>query len=245
GCQVGGCMTFDGVDDSVDISGTDFHALSTGTVVGWFFTETGGVLVGASSDSSTNRQFSIAPVATGIRVSAVNEAGVTQFACATTGVTTQIGVWHHFAYASEDGSNTFQMYFDGVPASISCSVGSMDDFFFGDAMMSGDGIQLGAKSDSDNLKGLFYGGRLDEIQIYPRVLSSQQIAQLYADGTNATATERGGPTEIVPEEHDLAEVWQLNAFEITSTGSIGPVLDIGSVTILAAGETVLDITTPV
>src|SRR5690606_659388 len=81
GCQVGGCMTFDGVDDSVDISGTDFHALSTGTVVGWFFTETGGVLVGASSDSSTNRQFSIAPVATGIRVSAVNEAGVTQFAC--------------------------------------------------------------------------------------------------------------------------------------------------------------------
>ncbi len=63
--------------------------------------------------------------------------------------------------------------------------------------MSGDTVQLGAKSDTNFVHGNFFSGRIDDVRIYNRVLKADEIAQLYKLGTanaghsNTTAVSNG------------------------------------------------------
>jgi len=69
------------------------------------------------------------------------------------------------------------------------------------------------------------------------IFIASRIAQLYADNTNATAHDRGGPMEIFTTDHAYGETWQLDVFEFTDVGVVGLEDNVGSVTITASETT--------
>jgi hypothetical protein len=79
---------------------------------------------------------------------------------------------------------------------------------------------LGLARPGDSDYGDF-DGRIDEFKVYTRTLSPEQIAQNYSDGNSG----KGGPTEIVYQEHTYNDTWQLKAYELTGE-YIGNIIDL-------------------
>jgi len=244
GCQVGGCMSFDGGNDFVLLpSSMRLNSDNDFTISAWVNktsqsndgTYDDDIIFG-QSDGASGSDFPLINLG-------VNAGGGIRFQIRGTAnpvinldVPGNIsdGNWHHVVSTWEAESDTVNIYLDGVfQQSLSGSLSGNTS--------SNDWVGLGGKFDDLIEVRHLYMGLMDEVQIYPRALSEEQISVLYNDGTNGTATDRGGPTEIVPEEHTVGEVWQLNAFEFTSTGLVGSAIDVGSVTIQNAAATTLDI----
>jgi len=90
----------------------------------------------------------------------------------------------------------------------------------------------------------YFQGWIDELQVYNRSLSLAQIQRLHADGSNAVASDRGAPTEIVREEHNYDEAWSLSVYEVTAAGEVGPEVYVGTVAIAKAAATDLSLSVP-
>jgi len=162
---------------------------------------------------------------------------------------TNTSKWYHIVMSYDgtvdtgDGLDRVKIYVDGVSetTSIVQTAGTFSSSF---AMQDGTshlgiGMKLNSSGTECGSVGR-YDGYIDEAQIYPRVLTASQVTQLYTDGNNNV----GGPTDISYFEHASGELWELDAFEIDSSGNAGPELDMDSVTISAAAATTLDITDP-
>ncbi len=243
-CQVGGCMSFDGNDNvHRDNPGTAFD-LSSFTASYWVKTTSSagfvmtryqcggpsGCIVGPSGGAGDH--FLAAPSYVWIRGMDTDDwafcSGLTD------------GLWHHMVAVRDTSNRRLAIYRDGALCHENYNAGVLPIQFSTNVP-----FVLGAYYAQAEFGGYasFFTGSIDEPQLLPRALSTAEIQRLYLDGTNATATLRGGPTQIVPAEHTLGQVWSLNAAQVSST--VGSFTDYGSVTITpAAAGTTLGITTP-
>lgn len=94
----------------------------------------------------------------------------------------QPGEWHHYAITAIDGGSsgpTFHFFFDGVePPWVLEAIDTSCGFFRGTT----GNLRLG-KRTSTNVGPEPFAGRLDEVTIYSRALSSNEIVATYAAGS--------------------------------------------------------------
>jgi hypothetical protein len=88
--------------------------------------------------------------------------------------------WHHWTCTYDAATNARTIYRDGVKA--------VQDFPLTDCQGSGE-LYIGRYSTD-----AFYGGAVDDLRIYQRVLPAQEIADLYHAGWHAASLTQSGDT---------------------------------------------------
>ncbi len=195
--QVEGALSFDGLDDYVDLSSTIQFDNKDFTIAGWFRTASNTIgtyeqiwmsgyqTVGAEDLEvvmKNNELYFYARQASGSYMR--QSAG-----------TANDGIWHHFT-ALRSGNN-FLLYFDGVLASsASKTLGDLDEP--GVVPRIGNGIYTATDR--------FFNGSIDDIRIYDRALTAEEIEQLYWQGIGALEFAVYCLTDAVAEKQALLEI---------------------------------------
>jgi hypothetical protein len=180
--KIGGALEFDG-DDSVNVGNANMLNLGTDnwTITAWIkttITGTGdsnkGTVFANGGDWSGGIRFTLAVSETGgegtITLTTDDDSTKVQ---ATSSATVNDGVWHHVV-AMRDGT-TLNVYIDGkldgtnsVPAGYDLSGTSQHD------------VHVGAITDhtDSSLRKYFRDGVIDDVRIYNRALTEQEIQQV-------------------------------------------------------------------
>lgn len=101
------------------------------------------------------------------------------------------GSWHHVALTFDDG--TAELFINGSSVATDTSAITA-------VRVSGSPLYVGARTTSSN----FFNGSIDEVLIFNRVLSEDQIAQLYADSNAGKSMET-----LFSNETNYADVWSV------------------------------------
>lgn len=240
-------LTFSGgVDERLTIPYTSDMGLSEGTWSFWYKTDgtwgTDGSDASNSAvllnqrDSSSNSGIAISfsGATTWIGTQAKNAGGASVCFAGANTATARDDNWHNITltFSNALGANLI-FYYDGTE--IARCTNSAAWSFTGDAMLVGDGSTYYEE----------YGGEMDDIRIYDRILTPSQVKQLYGlkayyklDETAATttATDSAG-------SHD-GTMTSMTGAANTATGKISTALDFdGSADYIDAGT--IDISGPV
>jgi hypothetical protein len=189
--KVNGCLTFNGVNNYVQVNrdisndfSIAFWVKTTATAGSGAWTEAAG-LVDATTGSKVN-DFGTALAGNQLALRTGN-TGIILFSSAPI----NDGAWHYCVATRVQSTGAMQLYLDGnLEAS---GTGSTNSLTASEYMKFG-AIQSG---------GGFFNGSLDEIKIYSRALGNLEIAALYEDGespltapTNVTATAANGEVTL-------------------------------------------------
>ena len=104
------------------------------------------------------------------------------------GLNVNDGAWHHIVATYEEG-NTYKLYFDGSELSTSSS-GTLDGF-----NATSEDLCIGCRIYGSALH--LYNGSIDEVMLFNRTLTSQQVTALFENKTNT----------IVSQETVKGQVW--------------------------------------
>ncbi len=176
--QIGGAVSFDGTNDMIAI--TDSAVLDTGGVgswCNWFYTDTNqsGVNTGFSHNTGGG---TYAVIGSYLTSSSGALAGYVRIAGVAYSATTPVyssgywnGAWHHVCTTFDKNlsSGRLKLYVDGVIAgSNNAASGDID---------AGITPVIGAWKNSGPFE--YFNGDTDEVRVYTRALSAEEIAKLY------------------------------------------------------------------
>ena len=208
-CKVGGCYSFDGIDDYLTIPYNESLNLTTElTIVGWMNYEGS---VGAS-DNFIIEQYNTS-LLKGWYLQILNNTGIVKIKASmrledgtgsiTTFSTTPLsaGTWYHFALTLKNNTGIGSLFLNGNKEYMSSKTTSSG------LSVPQNNIQIG-RSD-DNIGSSEWNGSIDEISVYDRILSADQINELYLAGFNNHSLEK-----IIGEEINTEENWTVM---VTST----------------------------
>lgn len=154
--------SFDGVNDTVDISTNVFPSETLITITGW-----GKLSSGASPGSNDYDLFTRGDVpklwVRNGSVSAIIDDGSSTHSLF--GPTASTGIWYHWALVLSSSSST--LYVDGIKED-STNNASTD----GDSVIP---TRIGADDDDTR----FWDGNIFDVRVYDRVLSPQEILYIY------------------------------------------------------------------
>ncbi|MFA9262339.1 MAG: LamG domain-containing protein, partial [Undibacterium sp.] len=205
--QVSGAVDFDGVDDYIQKTDTaiqDFGDTDNFTLAGWFSRDTA-----TTDDVVLAKRTSIVAASAGYIVyldattdqlifevsDGTDEYSLTSTATFTSGSKTG---WHHFSVVwDQDSPANSEIYIDGVAdnATDTGTIGNVGDL--SNAVSLGIGVNSLANNPFD--------GKIDEIRIYDRALSVDEIGQLY---------RLAAPTSV---ESGIRGYWSFNGQDIENT----------------------------
>jgi hypothetical protein len=170
---IGQAIKLDGVDDYVDAGNITAWDLSSYTISGWFKTSsTSGFKTIISRNTDTfDRSWWIAIDQTTSDLVFKFSAEGTNLVALDSGSSVADGVWHHFAAVLESGSYS-RLYVGGVLVdSDGTGTGALD---------VPDAAVIIGNDPTDT--GRYFSGDLDDIRIYNRALSGEEVERLYGMG---------------------------------------------------------------
>jgi hypothetical protein len=187
---IGQAFSFDGVNDYINIGtnagnfGSNSFAIST-----WFYPNVGNVLqvlVAKGTTSASDKGFFITidnrynSNQRGIQFGIVGNNSNYQ-AVATTNQYT-IGAWNHVVSVWNSYNKTMNVYLNGVQATTTISqTGGSGASGIVDISNTGVNMLLGQYGNNS----LNFNGKLDQLNIWDRVISNDEVIQLYNAGTGA------------------------------------------------------------
>jgi uncharacterized repeat protein (TIGR01451 family) len=149
------------------------HLTTALTVEGWFFLSGGSgvrTIVSKTAGAGFSNSFVVYIASNGAIAAAYGDnTAIDGFSTSTFPTT---NVWHHFAY-TYDGT-TQQLYLDGASAGSAAATPAIG--------YDTHPLLIGADIDNESLIS-FFPGRIDEVAIYNRALSSTEIQSVYGAGT--------------------------------------------------------------
>jgi hypothetical protein len=194
--QIGGAVDLDGTDDYINLSTTHNYTSQDFSISHWakfdsLTTEAGGqgpvtIYKGAYQVNGYYVQVST----TGSVIFFTNQSGANQTSSTPTG-TIVTGNWYHMTYVRKGAS--VRIYINGVDSTTTVGTHS-------NPTSSGSNLEFGRYSSTIEMNG-----QVDELRVYDRVLSADEVAQLY----RLTA-----PTGV---DTSLKGYWSFNAPDMAST----------------------------
>ncbi len=194
--KIGGSYTFDGIDDFIQVSGLLSQPASA-TISAWV----------NWAPKSTDAEAEIVSLGDHIALRLAGPAGTPYngvygfYYDGTTWQMTDSGIyvngtgWHHVAYTFNNATKTQAVYVDGVLAGSTAHALPIIYTGLGTNTFIGKHGNGGATWD--------FNGTIDEVIVFNRSVSAEQILQLYVEG-NASIRQR----TIVSNETITGEVWQ-------------------------------------
>jgi len=157
GCHRGGCYSFDGAGNYVEVADSDSLSLSDGSLSFFAWINSNDISGTKTIIRKRANDYVLATVSSMVWCE-VEGTDV------NTGSTMSNGVWHHMG-CTYDGT-TLRSYLDGVEQdSVSVTAGADDD----DILIIGKLQPTGGQE---------YNGLIDEVRIFSRALSAQEVAIL-------------------------------------------------------------------
>jgi len=176
-CQIGNCLSFDGINDLVDM-GDVLDFTGDFSLAAWIYragdsvSGSSGTIIG--KELNTNAQYVLdvpdSDVDSANRLAiAVYTDGTAKVFNSLTTITN--GQWTHVAFTREGNLNS--LYIDGSPSGSGTSTGSMfansDPFRVGHAK---------ARYNQDN----YFNGRIDDVRVYDYALTESEVSSLAGGG---------------------------------------------------------------
>ncbi len=202
--QIGGAVTFDDTDDYISIPDSDI--LDVGdtddlTLMGWFNrTTTGsadGIIFKRAGTLAANTGYGVHLASSGNKLVFEVSDGTDEYSLDSTTTFTSSG-WHHFAVVwDQDSPTNSEIYIDGR-ADNATDTGTIGNI---GSIASTTVLAIGAATDAS----LSFNGSLDELRVYRRALTPEEIAETYRL-TAPTGTDNG-----------LKGYWSFNGQDIRST----------------------------
>ena len=128
------------------------------------------------------------------------------------GFTAIPGIWYHAAYTYDYGKLTQKLYLNGtlVASGSATSIIAYDS----------NPLLIGADNDSGNTV-LPFTGEIDEVSIYGRALSSDEIAAIYNAGSAGKCFGTGGfpPAIFTQPQNQFAYLGGTASFSVSAVGS--------------------------
>jgi len=208
-CVVGHCISFDGSNDQLNTTAINVSSdeLTISMWVNDVFTNT----------NPWSTIIAIKPIGSSSACGLVYDIPSDTFYnfCTTSGVnmgtiaTVTDNDWHHLVGVWSKTTGR-KIYLDGV------MVNSRPDVLDSTSDLTGT-LETRIGWGRTGAGGEYFKGGIDELQIYNRALSAEQISILYNDGLQNLAS----PRSIHKNETDLSEQWNLSVTPITTAGLIG------------------------
>lgn len=179
--QTGGGLTFDGVDDYIEVEDSDGLSLAGDmTITAWIrptdFVGSNSIVAKTSKGTASPYDLYTTPD-TGTLRFAVGDGGSSQEIESSEALT--VGEWQHVV-AVRSGS-TGRLYINGAPkGSGSLSTSAVDD---------NGPLRIGSRDD----EGTHMKGDLDDVRIYNRVLSETEISRMGIGRSNIIFTDPVAP----------------------------------------------------
>ena len=209
-CAIGGCYTFDGVNDFIsagNASNLNFAANESFSISVWFkaaaFT-TGDHLIDKRGTSGPGYSLGTGSIAAStLDFNVWGASGSPQ--ASKTGLSAN--QWYHAVGVRDTASDRIFLYVNGVLAenTADSTTGHIN---------STNSVTIGSRVDQS--AGFFFNGSIDEVRIYRRALSEAQIKALYNSESTNYANNLTVEQEILP-----GEAWNVSATPIDFQGQNG------------------------
>ncbi len=181
--QIGGAVSFDGSNDCIDVGTTSqFQFANTSfTVTGWFKSgpsDTGGVFMAQGGAIGVGGWYvGLQPSTAGQLVGTIKNTDSQQSSKVQTTGGMNDNQWHHFAVIITTNTSTYTgnnivIYADGTARPVT----SNSDSTSGGYQIPSVSAKIGTRN---NCSDTFFKGSLDEVRVYNRVLSSDEVSNLY------------------------------------------------------------------
>ena len=181
--KIGQGLDFDGINDAVDIAGSNGSSHSLDFTNGpfsmgaWFKADAvNGTIIAKRDGISDNRQYQLYThnITGNLRLHFGGESSENLYANDTI---IQPGEWYH-GFVVVDASNNPQIYINGVAASQSNETGT-PPYTFSHRNVN---VALGARYETYPSTEFRWDGALDDIRMYNRALSADEVQRLYRMG---------------------------------------------------------------
>lgn len=187
--KVGQSFNLDGSGDYVEIADdADHRPANDVTVEGWFNVRSlsdshfvSKPLVGSNSNS-----YVVWYDGGAMRAGHGDQSG--NFETLSTTFSPNLNTWYHFAYTIDDANNVHRFYING--AQIASAASTLPLFYDANPHP----LLIGAEYGPPGTPYSFVDGRMDEISLYSRALSSNEIAAIYKAG--AAGKLKSAPTNV-------------------------------------------------
>src|SRR3989338_5159742 len=183
--KLNGGIEFDGIDDSITItnSSSSLHFSNNYfSISGWFKSKTNNsaqrnILLGKYGGGSTY-QWDIEVDATKKLVGNIYKCNGINVISTKSNALVNDNVWHHFValYYTSPASENVRLFIDGAETSTLIADTSLINDYCTDT--KGDAV-IGARNPTNQEH--FFNGTIDELQIFNRTLSEEEIKELYEE----------------------------------------------------------------
>lgn len=174
-CSRGNCLNFDGTDDFINIGDKDVLDFGTNsfTYSAWFYGSSVNSFIINKRSASNTVGYDFLSGAGGIVGNMVcriqdNTDAVSSATWSGTGDEK----WHLAVCIINRSSQEISLYGDGVLIGSASSISAVD------SVSNGIPFQIGAR----NSAGAFYTGKIDDVRVYNRALTAQEIKDIYNSG---------------------------------------------------------------
>ena len=215
--KVGQSFSLDGTNDFVNAGAVDLPG--TFTIEGWINLQditTTHYLI-AKGGGGLKRSYDLAVFPAGILYGTVSASGIGNFTrYYPTSARLTPGAWTHVAmtYLATNGAGRrIQLYLNGV--SVPTSVfGGYDSG--GEPFHDTNTLKIGVFSDASSQ---FFRGQIDELALYNRVLSSNEIAAIWLAASAGKLAVGGVPSIIAQPQSQTNSVGAAVTFSVSATGA--------------------------
>jgi len=183
--KIGKALSFGGVDEYVDISGSNLSTLSSSfTLATWAkFNNVNGAFLIEKASPNNGANFYIWWSANDIGLGnswifGFRNSQNTAWKDHAYVNTPTAGIWYHVVFVFDDSGNTANLYLDGA---LVKSEAETDSPYYGS-----ENLKIATNSNADSSYSL--NGQIDEVRIYNRALSATEVASLYERTSQAKIT---------------------------------------------------------
>jgi uncharacterized repeat protein (TIGR01451 family) len=175
-CPSGSCLSFDGVNDYVDIaneSNFDFERTASFSVGAWIKTsQPSGVIIAKEGIYPNYRGWNFAVSSSKISCSLLTNYYSTNYLKVIGNTSVNDGVWHYVSmtYNGNSYASGVKLYVDGILQTNSVIRDNLTD-----TILNNYNVRIGTYQELSS----YFNGFIDNVNIYNYVLTSEQVSQLY------------------------------------------------------------------